>query len=516
MPMHRVALHRNRENSGLTTAPKPGNPFPGRKDMLQYTILIVDDMMLSREILHETLGSDYNVLAATSGEEAVEIAAGDIKPDLILLDIMMPGLDGYAVCKILKSDPKTEDIPVIFLTARSDEEDEEKGLSIGAVDYITKPISIPIVRARIKTQLELKQQRTRLEEKTEELNNALKELDVRNRFIRQTFNRYLSDDIVDQILETPEGLNLGGEKRIVTILMSDLRDFTPIGERLKAEDVLGVINIYLEVMTDIILKYKGTIAEFIGDSILVIFGAPIARPGDAQRAVACALEMQRETEAVNEKCRKLGYPAVSQGIGLNTGRVVVGNIGSKKRIKYGVVGGNVNLTSRIESFTLGGQIYISESTYEACSSLLRIESKMRVHPKGVKEAIIIYEVGGIDGDYRIQLPPKEEIKLLKLEKPLKLRYKIITGHIPFETPYDAELTKLHPQYAEIRTERFFRWRTNLQLLVFDDDGNLLTSDLYAKVIDKIEIKPVPVAQIVFTNVPPPAADLFKKLMEQNS
>ncbi|OQY41773.1 MAG: cyclase, partial [Desulfobacteraceae bacterium 4572_87] len=114
--------------------------------------------------------------------------------------------------------------------------------------------------------------------------------------------------------------------------------------RLPAEDVVGIINIYLETMTEIVLKYQGTIDEFIGDAIFVIFGAPILRDNDAKRAVACAVEMQLAMTQVNAKCREKGYPEVHQGIGINSGQLVVGNIGSKKRMKYGVVGRNVNLT----------------------------------------------------------------------------------------------------------------------------------------------------------------------------
>lgn len=127
-------------------------------------------------------------------------------------------------------------------------------------------------------------------------------------------------------------------------MMTDLRGFTAIGEQLPAEDVVGMININLEVMTGIIFKYQGTIDEFIGDAILVIFGAPVLRDDDALRAVACALDMQLAMHEVNERNKAAGYPEVAMGIGINTGSAVVGNIGSRKRVKYGVVGSSVNLT----------------------------------------------------------------------------------------------------------------------------------------------------------------------------
>ncbi|HNL74227.1 MAG TPA: adenylate/guanylate cyclase domain-containing protein, partial [Leptospiraceae bacterium] len=203
------------------------------------------------------------------------------------------------------------------------------------------------------------------------LNRIKKALNARNEFIKNTFGRYLSDDVVASILESPKGTSLGGEKREVTIMMTDLRGFTSISERLPAEKCVLMINNYLDVMTDVILKYQGTIDEFIGDAILVIFGAPIQREDDAARAVACAIEMQLAMKEVNEKNRRDGLPEVVMGIGLNTGEIVVGNIGSHKRTKYGVVGSNVNLTSRIESYTVGGQTLVSQRTLEACGPIVR-------------------------------------------------------------------------------------------------------------------------------------------------
>jgi adenylate cyclase len=233
------------------------------------------------------------------------------------------------------------------------------------------------------------------------LNKLNDQLDVRNRFIKKTFGQYLSNDVVDRILQSPEGASLGGEKRVVTTLMSDLRGFTATAERLPAESVVGIINNYLEVMTDIIFKYQGTIEEFIGDGILAVFGAPLMRDDDAKRAVACAVEMQSAVEKVNRLNQDAGYPEVQMGIGINTGEVVVGNIGSSRRTKYGVLGSNVNLTFRIESYSMGGQVLISDSTRKECGSILQIVNQMDVIPKGFKKSITIYEIGGIHGDYNL-------------------------------------------------------------------------------------------------------------------
>ena len=180
------------------------------------------------------------------------------------------------------------------------------------------------------------------------------ELQKRNQVIREIFGRYLTDEVVANLLESTEGLKLGGEKRKVTILMSDLRGFTSIAEKVQPEQVVSLLNTYLEAMTNVIRKYEGTIDEFIGDGILVIFGALIGHADDAQRAVACAVEIQLVMEAINEHNRASGLPQIEMGIGLNTGEVVVGNIVSLERAKYGMVGSHVNLTARIESYTVGG------------------------------------------------------------------------------------------------------------------------------------------------------------------
>ncbi|MHC5824709.1 MAG: adenylate/guanylate cyclase domain-containing protein, partial [Nostoc sp.] len=200
----------------------------------------------------------------------------------------------------------------------------------------------------------------RIRERTTDLAETNTELEKRNQLIRQVFGRYLSDTVVANLLESPERLKLGGERRKITILTSDLRGFTALSERFAPEEVIHILNLYLEYMADLINHYQGTIDEFMGDGILVLFGAPIGKEDDALRAVTCACAMQLAMVGVNEKMKTLGWPLLEMGIGINTGEVIVGNIGSEKRTKYGIVGSQVNLTYRIESYTSGGQILISE------------------------------------------------------------------------------------------------------------------------------------------------------------
>lgn len=240
-----------------------------------------------------------------------------------------------------------------------------------------------------------------LQETLRELN---RQLEKRSHFIRSVLGRFLTDQVAEQLLEHPEGLNLGGESREVSILMSDLRGFTPMSERSTPAQVVDLLNRYLARMTPVIEKYGGTIDEFIGDAILVIFGAPLACADHALRAVACALDMQLAMDEFNSESQALGVAAMEMGIAVNTGEVVVGNIGSATRMKYGVVGSAVNMTARIQSFTLGRQVLVSEPTLKELDGLARVDGHLRVKVKGVEDPVCIYDIGEIRGDYQLSLP----------------------------------------------------------------------------------------------------------------
>lgn len=236
------------------------------------------------------------------------------------------------------------------------------------------------------------------------LHEANEQLEKRNGFIRNVLGRFLTDQVAEQLLEHPEGLRLGGELRDVSVLMSDLRGFTPMSERSTPEQVVGLLNRYLECMTEVIDRHGGTIDEFIGDAILVIFGAPLGCADHARRATACALEMQLAMEQFNAESRERGMTELQMGIAVNTGTVVVGNIGSVRRMKYGVVGSPVNLCARIQAFSLGGQVLVSHSTLTELGAGARVDGHLRVKVKGVDEPVCIYEVGGLESGPQLALP----------------------------------------------------------------------------------------------------------------
>jgi adenylate cyclase len=302
--------------------------------------------------------------------------------------------------------------------------------------------------------------------------------------IRKTFGRYLTDDVVSTLLENPEGAKLGGERRTITIFTSDLRGFTATAERLPPEEVVKILNIYLGYMADIITEYKGTIDEFMGDGILVLFGAPTAREDDAERAVACAIAMQLAMIPVNEEMKKLGLSPLKMGIGINTGEVVVGNIGSTKRTKYGVVGSQVNLTYRIESYTTEGQILISQSTLEAAGKNLKIDGEKQVQPKGVKEPITIYDIGGIGEPYNLFLTKEEEVFFPIAEK-IPLQYAILDGKHVSDTLLKGYLVEISTKGGKVITENPLAALTNIKLnFLSPENSDNFSEDIYAKVLEK--------------------------------
>jgi len=474
------------------------------------SILVVDDNGINRDLLSRYLERQgHAVQVAPNGRQALEmIATGAF--DLVLLDIAMPGLTGYEVLQNLKSSETWRDLPVIMISALDEMDLVVRCIELGAEDYLPKPFNPVLLRNRVGAFLERKRLRdikVEQQRKLHELNTAL---ELRNRFIRQTFGSYLSDEIVDTILEKG-GLQIGGEKRCATILLADLRGFTSLSERLPAEDVVAMLNIYLETMTEIIQKYQGTIDEFIGDAILVIFGAPILRPDDPQRAVACAVEMQLAMTSVNERNRWAGYPEVALGVGLNTGEVVVGNIGSQKRIKYAVVGRAVNLTARIESYTVGGQIFISESTLNECGDILRLDSAMKVMPKGVKKPLTIHEVGGIGGDFQLFLLPKKEITWKELSQKLPVQFTVVDWKHTGELGHGGAITKIAPKMVEIHSKILPSPLANLRISLYDPDDHEITDDLYGKVVAHLSESP-PAFLVHFTSLPPEAETFLAKFL----
>ncbi len=226
--------------------------------------------------------------------------------------------------------------------------------------------------------------------------------------IRNTFGRYVTPEIVDELLESENGLRLGGDKRKVSLLMSDLRGFSAHTANMAPDKVILMLNRYFAAMVEILLRRKAIIDELQGDGILAFFGAPVQLPEHAAYAVAAALEMQAAMDDINRLNEKDNFPKLEMGIGINTGEVILGNIGSEQRAKYGAVGAAVNFAGRIESYTLGGQILISESTYSAVREIAEIRDVLDVEMKGFTGAVKLYDVRGLGDPFNLRIHERKD------------------------------------------------------------------------------------------------------------
>lgn len=352
---------------------------------LNFHILVVDDNAVNRLLLRRNLEQEsYRVTEAESGEEALEKLSQN-HFDLMLLDIVMPEMSGLEVLEQVRKQFDQNTLPVIMATSVDESKDMVSALNLGANDYITKPFDYSVLSARVKTQLNLKQTNDRNLE-------LLEKLRTRNSFIREVFGRFVSDEIVEQLLKEPKALALGGEQKSISILFADIRNFTQISERLTPAQVVNFLNNYLGTITDIISEHGGTVNEFYGDGVLAFFGAPVTNLHHEEASIRCAIAMQQAIPNINLMNSKQNLPEVMIGVAINSGEVVVGNIGSEKHCKYGVVGMPVNIAARIEKKCQGGEILVAESTYKKVSSMFAFGDKNEVTVKGVSNPLTVYKL----------------------------------------------------------------------------------------------------------------------------
>jgi adenylate cyclase len=378
--------------------PTPSD-FPCERPAVGSTkrILAVDDEYNNLVVLKALLTSlGHQVEPAGDGARALARIGPDI--DLVLLDIMMPKMDGLEVARRIRNTPDVADIPIIMVTALSGKDDRLRAVEAGANDFISKPVDKVELHIRMDSLLKMKEARDALknhkamlerevERRTEELVNSLRERAV----IRQIFGTYISDEVVAEILSNPEGINLGGEIREVTILVCDLRGFSPIADSMDCRKVLGMMNRYFETMTEIIIAHEGTIDSFLGDGVLVFFGAPRFFADHPGRAVHCAIEMQNAMVGLNADNMQSGLPELRMGIGINSGELIVGNIGCEKRKQYGAVGTPINAAFRVESKTRPGEILITQAVQERLGDEFVLGSSWKDSLKGIGD-VMLYQI----------------------------------------------------------------------------------------------------------------------------
>ncbi len=342
-------------------------------------ILVVDDTPDNLYLMSALLEDQYEVTTAESGAQALEIAASASPPELILLDIMMPEMDGYEVLRRLRQNPATASIPVIFLTALTSIEEEQFGLDLGAVDYITKPISPPVVLARVNTHLERSSNARRLQALSEKL------------------GRYLAPQVYKSLFDGSRDAELRTQRKKLTVFFSDIKDFTASTARWQPEDIKFLLNSYFSEMTKIVNDYGGTLDKFIGDAMVVFFGDPETRgvKEDALQCVKMALAMQRRMAELQILWREMGSDKTFQiRCGINTGYCDVGNFGSDMRMDYTIIGAEVNKAARLEQGADPGGILISQETWALVKEDIVADEREPMQVKGFPEPIAAYAVRG--------------------------------------------------------------------------------------------------------------------------
>ena len=378
-------------------------------------ILLVDDNTTNLQVLHETLaGTGHKFLIAKNGESALAIARKAM-PSLILLDIMMPGIDGFEVCRRLKADPETEAIPVIFLTALDDTKSKVKGFELGAVDYVSKPFQAEEVIARVNTHLTVNRLKKRLAEKNRELTSANDLLEERvrsrtremvelnhiyERFVPREFIRLLNKKSIHEI-------RLGDQiKQQMTVMFADVRGWTTLSETMSPQDNFKFINGYLRRVSPVIEAHHGFIDQYYGDGVMALF------PDSPDDAVAAAIAMHGVVEEYNEERRTYGLLPMGIGVGLHLGDLMLGIIGSEDRMQGAVVSDDVNLAARLEGLTriYGSSVTLSELTFTQLKDPNRYMHRFvdKVSVKGKKKPVSVYEI--YDGDQNGVAVLKEETK----------------------------------------------------------------------------------------------------------
>ncbi len=358
----------------------------------ESNILVVDDTLANLRLLVGMLTEHGykvrpvpNALLALSGARA-------IPPDLILLDINMPEMSGYEVCQQLKADEQTRDIPIIFISALNETIDKVKAFAVGGVDYITKPFQLEEVLARVRTHLALRKLQKELQQANDELEQRVAARTAELARLNTVYECFVPREFLSLLQKkTILDVKLGDQiQQELTIMFSDIRDFTTLSESMSPQDTFNFINEYLSWVSPLIRQHGGVIDKYVGDAIMALF------PSQAEFALQAAIAIVEQVARFNAYRQKQGHFSIKSGVGLHTGSLMLGIIGEEQRMQGTVISDAVNLASRLEGLTkqYGVSIAISEQT------LMRIEDPTKynfrfldkVQVKGKKEPVAVFEV----------------------------------------------------------------------------------------------------------------------------
>jgi adenylate cyclase len=360
-------------------------------------ILIVDDNETNRCLLTARLGAEgYETTEAENGERALAVAH-EVAPDVVLLDVMMPKIDGFEVCRRMKGDPTLGFVPIVMVTARTDSKDVVTGLNAGADEYLTKPIDHAALVARVRSMLRIKELHDRVEAQAVELaswnrmleQRVAEQLEQIERVSR--LKRFLSPQIAELILSSSTYEPLASHRRQVTIVFGDLRGFTAFAEIAEPEEVMAVMREYHATLGSLIHEFEGTLERFLGDGIMVIFGDPIPCPDPCERAVQMAVAMRGRLSELSSKWRRerheLGF-----GVGIAYGYATLGAIGFEDRSEYSAIGTVVNLAARLCAEARDGQILIDSKVRAALDGRVTAEPAGELMLKGLRRPVAAYNV----------------------------------------------------------------------------------------------------------------------------
>jgi len=338
-------------------------------------ILAVDDTPPNLRLLEALLAKDgYEVVTASSGEEALR-AIAEKPPDLVLMDILMPGMDGYELTRQIRANPKTRFLPIVLMTASVDQ-DKTRALESGADDFVPKPISQHELAVRVRSLLRIKQYHDTIERQKEQL------------------ARFLSPQVADLISSAEGEVLLAGHRREITVVFCDLRGFTAFSETAEPEEALGLLRAYQRAMGEEIMRSGGTLEHFAGDGLMVWFNDPVTTAGHELRAVQMTIAMRERFDALAIGWRKKGYP-VGFGVGVSVGYATLGRIGFEGRYDYGAVGNVVILASRLSAAAEPGQILISQRLMSALEEDIDASPVGELTLKGLTRPVPAFNVTGL-------------------------------------------------------------------------------------------------------------------------
>jgi adenylate cyclase len=355
-------------------------------------ILVVDDTARNVKLLADLLAvKGYEVVTAASGTEALELVEST-RPDLVLLDVVMPGMTGYEVCRRIREGPAGRMLPVVMVTALDPAEERVKGIEAGADDFLTKPINQPELLARVRSLLRIKSLYAQLEESNRTLEHRVAEqVEQLERLSR--LKRFFSPQLAELILSGGAEDPLKSHRREITVVFLDLRGFTAFAETAEPEEVMGVLREYHGEMGRIIMAHDGTLERFAGDGMMVFFNDPVPVPDPAARAVRMVLSMRERLQALATQWQRHGFE-LDFGAGIAQGYATIGAIGFEGRSDYGAIGTVTNLAARLCGEAQPGQVLISKRVLASVDELIQAEPVGALSLKGFVKAVPAFKVIG--------------------------------------------------------------------------------------------------------------------------